>query len=377
MPEEYGTLSRSRERVTHHQAGRVRGDIRLPAALLLAGALLLTLALGPSPASVAAQAPPPATTWTPPTLTLDSIFKTPPDFRGANPAEVRVLVATGDIIPARSVNATVLALGDFLYPYRPTIDYLKSGDLLFVNLEAPLTASCATTTEGMTFCGDARHGQGLVYAGVSVAGLANNHLGNYGQAGTSETIQLSHRQLHRPGGPRHVGGKSGAGNQARLPGVQRGGRADRSRPGSARDRGGASEADVVVVQFHWGQEYTSFPQRAPRVAPDDPRDVAHDTIDAGADLIIGNHPHWVQGVELYHGGFIAYAHGNFIFDQMWSRETREGVVGRYTFYGKRLIAVEYKPVLIENYAQPRFVEGADASRILNRMEEASRRLAGG
>ncbi|MGH2370042.1 MAG: CapA family protein, partial [Chloroflexota bacterium] len=135
------------------------------------------------------------------------------------------------------------------------------------------------------------------------------------------------------------------------------------------------QADVVVVQVHWGKEYTHVPQPSPGIAPDDPREIARIAIDAGADLIIGNHPHWVQGVELYGDGFVAYAHGNFIFDQMWSRETREGVVGRYTFYGRQLVAVEYRPVLIENYAQPHFVAGAEAEGILGRIEEASRYLA--
>ena len=118
-----------------------------------------------------------------------------------------------------------------------------------------------------------------------------------------------------------------------------------------------------------------MPASAPGIAPDDPVKIAHMAVDAGADLIIGNHPHWVQGVEMYKGRFIAYAHGNFIFDQMWSRETREGVVGRYTFYGTKLIDVEYRPILIEDYSQPHFVEGQEAESILNRMREASAVLA--
>ena len=58
-------------------------------------------------------------------------------------------------------------------------------------------------------------------------------------------------------------------------------------------------------------------------------EIAHLGIDSGADLIIGNHPHWVQAVEVYKGKYITYAHGNYIFDQMWSYETRVGVIGKY------------------------------------------------
>src|SRR5579864_5276824 len=114
-----------------------------------------------------------------------------------------------------------------------------------------------------------------------------------------------------------------------------------------------------------------MPQAAPGIAPDNPRDIGHLAIDDGADLVIGNHPHWVQGVEIYHHKFIAYAHGNFVFDQMWSMETREGVVGTYTFYGKHLIAVHYRPVLIENWAQPHFLPAAQEKPILKQMRDSS------
>lgn len=313
--------------------------------------------------------------WRPPPLTLDRIFKAPPDLQGADPVDLRALTVTGDIIPARSVNATVLQRGDFLYPYRPTADYLHSGDLLFVNLEAPLLTDCPTTREGMTFCGDARHIQGLVYAGVSVAGLANNHAGNYGQRGLEETARLLTQHgiavvgLGQPA-VRAVRGLRFAFLAFNAVG------ATVDRPEASREIAAArQQADVVVVLFHWGKEYVSVPQRAPGVAPDDPRDLGHLAVEAGADLVLGNHPHWVQGVEVYHERLIAYAHGNFIFDQMWSRETREGVVGRYTFYGKDLVAAEYRPVLIEDYAQPHFLEGDDAARVLGRMERSSRQLA--
>jgi len=136
------------------------------------------------------------------------------------------------------------------------------------------------------------------------------------------------------------------------------------------------QVDVLAVALHWGAEYISLPQAAPGVAEDDPVEIAHLAVDAGAGLIIGNHPHWVQAVELYKGKLIAYAHGNFIFDQMWSYETRVGVIGRYTFYDDVLMGVEFIPTLIENYAQPVPMEGAEAQAVLDGMKAASEELAG-
>lgn len=135
------------------------------------------------------------------------------------------------------------------------------------------------------------------------------------------------------------------------------------------------KVDVLAVAFHWGAEYVSIPQPAAGIADDDPVEIAHLAIDSGADWIIGNHPHWVQAVEIYKGKFIAYAHGNFIFDQMWSYETRVGVIGRYTFYDKQLVRVEFIPTLIQDYAQPVPMTGPDAQAVLDGMKSASEQLA--
>jgi len=132
---------------------------------------------------------------------------------------------------------------------------------------------------------------------------------------------------------------------------------------------------VVIVSVHWGKEYVALPSTEQGIADDDPQRVAHWIVDSGADLVIGNHPHHVQAVELYHNHLITYAHGNFIFDQMFSDETREGVVGVYTFYGKRLVSVRYRPVFIYDYAQPRWATSAQARSILNGMRAATEELA--
>jgi poly-gamma-glutamate synthesis protein (capsule biosynthesis protein) len=78
------------------------------------------------------------------------------------------------------------------------------------------------------------------------------------------------------------------------------------------------QADFVVINIHWGSEYThqfSKKQQA----------VGHALIDAGADAVIGHHPHVVQGAEAYRGKPIFYSLGNFIFDQYFSRDTQEGL----------------------------------------------------
>ncbi len=332
-----------------------------------------TTRTGVTPAGVTRMQP-----HDPPPLTLASIFAAQPlSLAGYDQRNIRTLVATGDVIPARSVNYKMVTYGDFLYPWRRTTDFLRAtGDIRLINLEAPLIDGCPVTTEGMTFCGDPRAVQGLQYAGISTACMANNHAGNYGFQGIDET-----RQHLRAAGIGWCGWDAVDTKVVRglrfafLAYNTVGQRFDYAQ--ARRDiQAARHSADVVIVSVHWGKEYVSVPETAPGIADDDPRQVGHWIIDSGADLVIGNHPHHVQGVELYHGHLITYAHGNFIFDQMWSLETRQGVVGVYTFYGTRLVAVRYKPVMIDDYSQPHWASPADGLPIIQSMRNSTASMAG-
>src|SRR2546428_9138673 len=79
---------------------------------------------------------------------------------------------------------------DWLSPWRRTADYLRAGDLLFINLESPLIAGCPIIHGGFKFCGDAHAVAGLDYARVAVANIANNHLTNFGPTAGNDTILL-------------------------------------------------------------------------------------------------------------------------------------------------------------------------------------------
>lgn len=313
-----------------------------------------------------------------PSLSLKGIFFGPrPSLKYLDPRKITTLIATGDVIPARSVNYIMTVRGDFTYPFLKTYHFTRAADITLINLEAPLMAGCALDVNGMTFCGDPRAVQGLTLAGVDVANLPNNHIGNYGEAAIVETEQhLSHAHIAWDGFG-HIAYKRVRGMTFAFLGFN-GVSATIDTTEMVREiRLARKLADVVVVSFHWGKEYTAVPEIAPGVADQDPRHIAHMAVNAGADLIIGNHPHWVQGVEIYRGKFIAYAHGNFVFDQMWSMETRHGVVGTYTFYGKKLIAVHYRAVQIENYSQPHFLSAADELPILQQMYDASLQIKHG
>ena len=294
-----------------------------------------------------------------------------------DPANIRTLLVTGDIIPGRGVNYFATVRHDFLWPFRPTAAYTKNADITYINLEAPLFAGCPVNPNPtFTFCGDPRWVNGLTYMGADVANLANNHLNNYGAQGITATDQLLNQHHILTSGLGPVAVIDVRGLKFGFIGFNGVGRAiDKValKAGIARAR---QLADVVVVQFHWGKEYQRQPLADPGVpTPDDPVTIGHLAIDAGADIVIGNHPHWYQGIEVYHGKLITYAHGNFVFDQMWSEQTREGVIGIYTFYGNKLVAASWRAVRSYDYGQPIFMNAKDNAIALTTMEAASDQLA--
>lgn len=308
-------------------------------------------------------------------LSLASIFAPhAPSPVGYDRRRLRTVIATGDVIPARSVNYKMVTYNDFLYPFRPTAAFLRRGDLTLINLEAPLIAGCPVTDSGMQFCGDPRAVQGLTYAGVDVACTANNHIGNYGSQGIQETWRRLTAAGIRPCGLGTTAYRTVRGLRFAFLAYNAVG--ERFDYATAREqiRAARRRADVVIVSVHWGKEYVSVPTIAPGIADDDPVKVGRWIIDSGADLVIGNHPHQVQGVEIYRGRLITYAHGNFAFDQMFSTATEEGVIGEYTFFKRKLVRVRYHAVRIYDYAQPRWANATESRAILAGMRRASLQL---
>jgi poly-gamma-glutamate synthesis protein (capsule biosynthesis protein) len=126
--------------------------------------------------------------------------------------------------------------------------------------------------------------------------------------------------------------------------------------------------------MHAGVEYTRRPDQ-PQI------DFARNAIDYGADIVIGAHPHWTQVFEQYKGKYIFYSLGNFIFDQEWSRDTKEGLALKITLHNRKSSAhsatsrveqIELIPVVIENYSTPRPATEAETRQILQKIGASER-----
>ncbi len=297
------------------------------------------------------------------------------------------VVSGGDTMADRQVKAFIRRHGAdaVLTGIAPL---LRSADVAWVNLESPLTTiSDPWPGKDVRFQGDPRLAAALAAAGVDLVNMANNHALDQGHAGLLDSI----RRLERAGV-----GVVGAGRDAaaaRRPVIVRTsggatvgflgwtdiiwpGFAAGTSPGVATaspDMAFVEQAirslkrrvDYVVVCFHWGIEYTDVPI-ASQVAE------AHAAIDAGADLVIGHHPHVLQGVQLYHGRLIAYSLGDLVFDH-YSVATGQTVLvdAELRPHGVRVTLI---PVYASANGIPAVVTGAAARGILVHMRRLSAAL---
>ena len=263
----------------------------------------------------------------------------------------------------------------------------SGADLAMVNLEGPAPVNATYHSTGMTFNFDQSFLAGLKYAGIDVVSLANNHIGNAGQKGILDTISALDKLgiAHAGAGANTAAARTPAmftvdgvkvavlGYDSIAPGYGAGaakaGCAELSW-GTAPDdirAARAAGAQVVIVYPHWGVEYTTGPTTAQRTW-------AHQMIDAGADLVIGNHPHWAGAMEVYKGKPIWYALGNFVFDQTWSEQTEEGLLLELTFSGSTLVQAWLHPIIDLDGAQPNLLDAAGGKAVLDQVYGASTKV---
>lgn len=296
------------------------------------------------------------------------------------------LTAAGDIIPGRTV-AKMMALKGVTYPYGKIAPCLKGADVVFADLEAPLSDRVKPPYQGTNFIAPASTVQGLKLLGLNMVTLANNHSTNFGTAAFSDTLGLL-----EDNGIKYAGGGMDL-TEARSPGIieARGVsfaflsynsisgsiNATATSPGVSwirmkpwskdssedlelvkRSIGQAkSEGHFVVACFHWSAEYTRKPSESQR-------NLAHLACDAGADLVVGSHPHCTQSIEMYRGKLIAYSLGNFVFDQMEHDYSREGFILKCRFNGRLMTGIELVPYVITDWCQPVAASGLQAKKIL-------------
>jgi poly-gamma-glutamate capsule biosynthesis protein CapA/YwtB (metallophosphatase superfamily) len=302
------------------------------------------------------------------------------------------MIAVGDIMLGRGVNNQMVAHNDYLYPYRRIRDELSTGDLRIANLECTITDLVPVPEDPytFTFVSSKRAVDGLVYAGINALTVANNHSNGCGEPAFLDMLEtLNSHHISVCGGgntlaeARRPAILTAKGLRVALLGYDmiapQGPFATSTSSGLApvdletlpADIAAARDlADVVIPYFHWGIEYTKDPTI-------DQQHVAHAAIDAGADMVLGNHPHWTQAIEEYRGKLIIYSFGNFIFDQDWSRPTMESMLIHFYWQKTTLCGIRLVPAIDENRCQPRVETPEEAVGVFERMWSGTDMLAQG
>jgi poly-gamma-glutamate synthesis protein (capsule biosynthesis protein) len=302
------------------------------------------------------------------------------------------LVAVGDIMLGRGVLNQMTARNDFRFPYRAIKSELDAGDLRVGNLECMVTDLVQPPSDPSTFtfvC-PAKGFDGLTYAGFNIVTLANNHSNGEGQAVFNDMrSNLAKRGIQHGGGGNTLA-EATAPARATAKGVRlailsydnilpQGPFATETSWGLAPidvtrlpgDIAAArKQADLVIPYFHWGIEYTNDPTTYQQ-------GVARAAIDAGADMALGNHPHWTQGIERYKGKLIIYSMGNFVFDQDWSEATMEGMLLHLYWRGGTLASIRFVPTKDVSRCQPKVMTPAEAVGVFDRMWQGTDELARG
>ena len=246
------------------------------------------------------------------------------------PNDIRILFG-GDVMFDRYIRQVANDKG-YNFIFQEIAGHLLDKDLVVVNLEGPITPfdSMSIRTEigtrnNYVFTFDPDVINTLLEYNIKVANIGNNHILDFGQAGLNQTKQLLSSNDINYFGNTGMTDNSMRSSIIELKGkkiafvnynqfVDKGLETTLDDINQLKDR-----TDFIIIYTHWGNEYTKSVTQPLRKA-------AHQLIDAGADLIIGSHPHVVQEKEVYQEKTIYYSLGNFVFDQYFSEDTQKGLL---------------------------------------------------
>ncbi|MGE5123420.1 MAG: CapA family protein [Acidobacteriaceae bacterium] len=306
------------------------------------------------------------------------------------------LLFTGVIVPARCVQAAIDDRENASYVYDEVRQLIANADLAVGTLNASLSDLSTPTgcIETYVLVSDSRSARAAAAAGFDVMSVATNHIKNCAGASCGDDYNrafLDTLDALRANGILPVGGGLNLAEGLRplvveVQGVRFGfvslgmvepnAFAGPATPGIAElnddNLRSAIEAarrvsDVVIAMPHWGPEDTSEPNSYQL-------HYAQVAVEAGADVVVGNHTHVVQAIQQIDGTDVFYGLGNFIFDQTWDLAHQQGVILVLNFSGKEYTGYGLIPTHVDGDGTVHLAGSDEAAEILQRIEDASARL---
>ena len=278
---------------------------------------------------------------------------------------------------SKSFNAYYNANGGS-YFLRNVRETFSKDDLTVINMEGTLTTSTDRADKTYAFKGDPSYVDVLTTSFVEAANMANNHSSDYGEESYRDTVRILEENGIVTFGYDEIKVVEAGGVRIGLTGIyelrDHQERADQVKANIAKLK--EQGAEVIVAVFHWGIEKETRPNENQRV-------LAHLAIDEGADIVIGHHPHVLQGVETYKGKTIAYSLGNFCFGGNSNPSDKDTMIlqAEFTLTGSSVTGcdIEMIPCSISsessaNTYQPTILTGSEADRVLKKIADLSEGL---
>lgn len=292
---------------------------------------------------------------------------------------------------AKTTKITISAAGDCTLGIDPTIHhnfdsyYNKNGsryflkkvkpvfakdDVTIVNFEGTLTTSSNRAMKKYAFKGPAKYADILKKGSVEVVNLANNHTMAYGKTGFADTKNTLKKKGISYCYNSTIAYKKVKGVKIAFIGFSQLQGTTAGQVKSAVQAAKKKRAKIVIVSFHWGIEREYEPNGNQRT-------LAHSAIASGASLVLGHHPHVLQGIEKYRGRYIVYSLGNFCFGGNVNPVDKDTMIFRQTFYVKngkltkkqdaKVIACSLSSTAGTNDYQPRILSGTSKKRVITKI----------
>ena len=262
------------------------------------------------------------------------------------------------------------------YFFQNVKSIFEADDLTIVNMEGTLTEETSRQDKTYAFKGPAEYTQILTEGDVEAANLANNHSHDYGDQSYTDTIAALDAAGITNFGYDRTAVMDVNGVKVGLVGTYELADGMGCEEGMIANIKAVEEqgAQIVIVSFHWGLEKENYPT-------ENQVNLAHSAIDNGADLVLGHHPHVLEGIEVYNGKNIVYSLGNFCFGGNSNPSDKDTMIFQQTFTVQNGELVEDNVTNIipcsvssesgyNNY-QPTPLEGDEADRVRGRIEEYS------
>lgn len=262
------------------------------------------------------------------------------------------------------------------YFFQNVKDVFKKDDLTIINMEGTLTDLTTRKDKQFAFKGDPEYVKVLTNGSVEAANMANNHTYDYGEDSFKDTVNILEKNKIRTFGDDETVIIPVKGVNVGIFGIYELDDHEERIPQVKSDIAKLKKdgADIIVAVFHWGNELE-------RVPDDNQVMLAHLAIDEGADVVVGHHPHVLQGIDTYKGKTIAYSLGNFCFGGNYHPTEMDTMIFQQKFMldtSKKITDSEINVIPCSvssesdcNNYQPTILEGDEAKRVRELIQERS------